>query len=124
MPSKNERQGRSTNIFFFHEGSLQGQTPENDGACVETVARQFALRLPPQQMIFHAFTNFQFDFVFSGCGFTAEFRAFDRVPGKGASLIIIHFCFLSQPGMQQIFARRDVSELEAAAGANHRLGVA
>ena len=22
--SKNERQGRSTNIFFFHEGSLQG----------------------------------------------------------------------------------------------------
>src|SRR5262245_17332933 len=81
MPSKNERQGRSTNIFFFHEGSLQGQTPENDGACVETVARQFALRLPPQQMIFHAFTNFQFDFVLRGCGFTAEFRPFDRVPG-------------------------------------------
>jgi hypothetical protein len=25
MPGKNERQGRSTNIFFFHEGSLQGQ---------------------------------------------------------------------------------------------------
>jgi hypothetical protein len=24
MPSKNERQGRSANIFFFHEGSLQG----------------------------------------------------------------------------------------------------
>src|SRR5215813_6846894 len=24
MPGKNERQGRSTNIFFFHEGSLQG----------------------------------------------------------------------------------------------------
>jgi len=30
MPGKNERQGRSTNIFFFHEGSLQGhkQTPD------------------------------------------------------------------------------------------------
>ena len=25
MPSKNERQGRSANIFFFHEGSLQGR---------------------------------------------------------------------------------------------------
>jgi hypothetical protein len=24
MPGKNERQGRSANIFFFHEGSLQG----------------------------------------------------------------------------------------------------
>src|SRR5262245_55258123 len=24
MPSKNERQGWSANIFFFHEGSLQG----------------------------------------------------------------------------------------------------
>src|ERR1700741_5372013 len=24
MPSENERQGRSANIFFFHEGSLQG----------------------------------------------------------------------------------------------------
>jgi len=24
MPGNNERQGRSTNIFFFHEGSLQG----------------------------------------------------------------------------------------------------
>jgi len=23
MPGKNERQGRNTNIFFFHEGSLQ-----------------------------------------------------------------------------------------------------
>jgi hypothetical protein len=25
MPGKNERQGRSANIFFFHEGSLQGR---------------------------------------------------------------------------------------------------
>jgi hypothetical protein len=24
MPSENERQGWSVNIFFFHEGSLQG----------------------------------------------------------------------------------------------------
>jgi hypothetical protein len=24
MPGKNERQGRSANIFFFHESSLQG----------------------------------------------------------------------------------------------------
>jgi len=24
MPGKNERQGRSANIFFFHEDSLQG----------------------------------------------------------------------------------------------------
>jgi hypothetical protein len=26
MPGKNERQGRNTNIFFFHEGSLQGHS--------------------------------------------------------------------------------------------------
>jgi len=25
MPSKNERQGRSANIFFFHEDSLHGR---------------------------------------------------------------------------------------------------
>jgi hypothetical protein len=25
MPGKNERQGRSANIFFFHEGSLRGR---------------------------------------------------------------------------------------------------
>jgi hypothetical protein len=26
MPGKNERQGRSANIFFFREGSLQGHS--------------------------------------------------------------------------------------------------
>src|SRR5688572_23143420 len=30
MPSKNERQGQSTNIFFFHDGSLQGHTSTED----------------------------------------------------------------------------------------------
>jgi hypothetical protein len=30
MPSKNERQGWSANIFFFHEDSLQGHKTIGD----------------------------------------------------------------------------------------------
>jgi hypothetical protein len=42
MPSKNERQGRSANIFFYHEGSLQGALGVNivgiyDGSALSTM---------------------------------------------------------------------------------------
>jgi hypothetical protein len=32
MPGKNERQGRSANIFFFHEGLLQGHGKNNNAS--------------------------------------------------------------------------------------------
>jgi len=42
MPGKNERQGRSTNIFFFHEGSLQGHEL--------SVSQQICLNYKPYQL--------------------------------------------------------------------------
>jgi hypothetical protein len=43
MPGKNERQGRSTNIFFFHEGSLQGHGKPQPGDRGLVVRRRTAL---------------------------------------------------------------------------------
>jgi hypothetical protein len=34
MPGKNERQGRYANIFFFHEGSLQGRAVQWEGMII------------------------------------------------------------------------------------------
>src|SRR5215471_3485239 len=82
--------------------------------CVETLAVQFALRLPTQNMFFHALAGPQFDFVLRGRGFAAELRAFNRVPGKRASLVIVSFLFHGLSRMQQILARREVFELERA----------
>src|SRR5262249_41510627 len=54
----------------------------------------------------------------------SKFRAFDRVPGKRARLVVVHFFFLSLPRMQQILARRYVFELERTVAADRRFGVA
>src|SRR5262245_5707370 len=88
------------------------------------LARQFAPRLPPQNMIFHALASLQFDFILRGCGITAELSAFDRVPRELAILVIVRVFFRSLPRVEQIFARREVFELERAVALDRRFCVA
>ena len=83
-----------------------------ESATAEFNDGQVALRLPSQNMIFHALTGLQFNFDLQRLGLAAKLCALDCVLGDRAIGVCRRLILFRRAQAQKVSARRQVLEIE------------